>query len=125
MSTPILKKGESYIGKIEDPMLPSYHLILVDVSYKVLTWEAALAWASSLTEGGDLPNLLDFALLEKCKDNHKDKLVDWFWSNTSHPVQTNNAWFHSFFNGEDSHNGKIIKMCQGACVIRVPTKENV
>lgn len=82
--------------------LKSYHLILLGGDNPCACWEQQLLWAKHL--GGDLPNRLELAILFQLA--HEEFEPTAYWSNETHIVDPNCAWYKHFDIGTQYGAGK-------------------
>jgi hypothetical protein len=115
LTTPELKKGETYAGAIIGPDGKGAHVILLAGDEGGLTWPAALEWAKK--QGGDLPNRVEQALLFA---HHRAAFKrDWYWSNTQDADDERWAWYQRFGDGDQYPLSKYAEL-RARAVRRVP-----
>lgn len=96
LTPPTLAAGETYIGAITTPgEYGSYHLILMPGQINEADWQTAGNWASS--QGGELPNRVESALLFATLKAEFDKEA--YWTRDEHAAVASYAWFQFFCNG--------------------------
>ena len=102
---PDLKKGEVYVGGTIGPDGRITHTILLPGEKADVDWNDALAWAK--TQGGDLPNRIEQAMLWA----HHRKLFQEraYWSNEQCAHVSAYAWLQIFGYGTQGYWRKGIK----------------
>jgi hypothetical protein len=96
ISLPTLKKGEIYVGGTIDVDGKVTHTILLPKEKEVPNWQAGMTFAK--TEGGDLPNRIEQAMLWA---HHADKFQKrYYWSNAQYAGNVAYAWYQSFNYGD-------------------------
>jgi len=102
LALPELHEGEIYAGAIINPDGTGHHFILLDGDHEDSDWGASMAWAKSI--GGDLPDLVEQALLFKHLSDRFKK--EWYWSNTQRSGSSHYAWYQVFGNGDQDYDRK-------------------
>lgn len=99
---PELNAGEKHAFSITLPDGKTIHTILLPGDEFAPNWDAGMEWAKNL--GGDLPDRAEQALFHKYMPEEFEK--DWYWSNTQHAGSSDDAWYQSFYYGDQSYGTK-------------------
>ena len=110
-----LAEGETYVGLIGSPDGEAYHLILLPGDNDDANWQTQMDWAKSI--GGDLPNLVELALLFAHNADKFNK--EWYWSNEVHSAVPAYAWYQTFLDGNQYDNLKSNEL-RARAVRRLP-----
>lgn len=115
-TAPILADGEIHVATIQIAGQAPYHLILLpDHPKDEMTHQAATEWAASV--GGDLPTRPEQALLFAHQHEQFDR--DWYWSNTLHDSEPDDAWSQNFGYGTQDFNYRSLEL-RARAVRRLP-----
>jgi hypothetical protein len=90
-----LNKGEIFLCDITAPDGVTTRTILLSGEISNSNWDDAMAWAKSI--GGDLPDLVEQAMLFKCLPEEFQKRG--YWSCYQHVIDSGFAWGQGFGNG--------------------------
>ena len=116
LTAPTLADGEIHVAMIQIAGQAPYHLILLpDHPEDEMTHQTATEWAANI--GGELPSRPEQALLFAHQRAQFDR--DWYWSNTLHESDPDDAWYQYFGDGNQSSSYRDVEL-RARAVRRLP-----
>lgn len=111
---PELKPGERWVGLVTTER-GFHHVILLPGDNDEASQKRQLAWAESI--GGDLPDLLELALLWRMLPAEFQR--DWYWSCERLAGDESSAWYQNFNYGTQYYDDEYCEL-RARAVRRVP-----